>query len=69
MKIRNDLELLKKHLEGKKDFKVIFDGEDFGIYKYDADRNAYVGEIGNIALSGMIQAIEDKSYHIQLEIA
>ena len=68
MKIKNDLELLKKHLEERKDFKVVFDREDFGIYKYDEEKKRYQGDIGYISLSGMLQAIEDKTYHIKLEI-
>ena len=60
--------ILIKHLNEKKDFKVIYDGDDFGRYKYDSNRNAYVGEIGNITMEAMIRAIEDKDYFIKLEI-
>lgn len=59
---------LIKHLNKKRDFKVIYDGDDFGIYKYDSNRNAYVGEIGHIPMEAMIRAIEDEEYFIKLEI-
>ena len=67
MKSKKDMELIK-HLNERKDFKVIFDGEEFGIYKYNQEKNRYEGEIGFIKLEAMIQAIEDKEYSIKLEI-
>ena len=59
---------LIKHLNERKDFKVIFDGEDFGIYKYDKDKDRYQGMFGYVKIPAMIQAIEDETYHIKLEI-
>ena len=59
---------LIKHLNERKDFKVIFDGDDFGIYKYDKEKDRYQGVVGYITIQSMIQSIEDETYHIRLEI-
>lgn len=68
MKIRNDSELLKQHLELRQDFKIIYDGEDFGIYKYNQEKNVYQGLVGYLSIESMLLAIIDEEYFIKLEI-
>ena len=65
-KTKEDLELDKKHLEERKPFKVIYDGEDFGIFKYENGR--YQSELGFIDLESMARCIQDDKYFIKLEI-
>lgn len=69
MKTKKDLEYLKKHLEDRKPFKIIYDGIDFGTYYYD-NNEFYVSEefYGKINIKGMLQAIVDENYFIKLEI-
>ena len=69
MKNLEKLELFKNHLKNKKDFRVIFDGDDFGIYKYNEETNRYEGFIGYLTLEGMLEAINTEDYFIKLEIA
>jgi len=58
---------IKEDLELHKPFKVIYDGEDFGIYKYNPNKNWYEGVIGHIPMDKMLQAIVDQNYFIKLE--
>lgn len=68
MKIEEDLGLIKKHLEEKKDFILIYDGEDFGTYSYNEASKRYEGKIGYIDLKSMLKAIIDDAYFIKLKI-
>ena len=68
MKSKKDMELIK-HLNERKDFKVILDGDEFGIYKYNQEKKRYQGVIGYLKIETMIQAIENEEYFIKLEIA
>ena len=65
MKIENTLEYSMNHLKNHEPFKVIFDGEDFGIYKYEPEYG-YVGIVGHIPMEGMVKAIKDKNYFIKV---
>lgn len=58
MKIKRDLELHKP-------FRIIFDGEDYGIYTYQEETNRYIGAIGYIPMESMLRAVTDGSYIIQ----
>ena len=66
MKKENTLELIN-HLKDRKPFKVNYDGEDFGIYRYNQEKDRYDGCIGHIPIDKMFQAIKDQSYFIKLE--
>lgn len=59
MKIEKDLEL-------RKPIKLIYDGEDFGVYKFNEERNRYEGIIGYLDIETIIRAIRDKDYFIQV---
>ena len=60
------LELLN-NLKDRKPFKVIYDGEDFGIYRYNQEKDRYDGCIGHIPLTEMVKIIKDKDHFIKLE--
>ena len=62
-----DKNLAFKHLMERKPFKVVYDGEDFGIFKFENGR--YQGEIGYIDLENMLRCIQDDNYFIKVEIA
>ena len=72
MKKEKNLELFKKQLKDRKPFKVIYGGEDDGIYIYDKTKNRYQGEFGYIDLEGMLEAIkhmeQKEDWHIVLEL-
>lgn len=59
MKIEKDLEL-------RKPIKLIYDGEDFGVYKFNEEKNRYEGIIGYLDIETIIRAIRDKDYFIQV---
>ena len=61
-----DKSLAFKNLIERKPFKVIYDGEDFGIFKYENGR--YQSELGFIDLESMARCIQDDKYFIKLEI-
>lgn len=67
MKNEKNMELFK-NLEMKKDFKVFLDSVDFGVYKYNKEKNIYQGEIGYVTLESMLKAIKDKTYFLQVEL-
>ena len=58
-----------EHLEQLKPFKVIYDGDDFGIYKYNEKTNRYEGCIGYMEIPKMVEIIKDKDSFINLEVA
>lgn len=57
---------LMNNLKLRKPFRVIYDGEDFGIYEYKNGR--YEGVIGYIPLKEMVTIIKDKDHFIKLEV-
>lgn len=59
------LELTNK-LERKEDFRIIYDGEDFGIYKYNEENNRYEGEIGYLTIESMIKIINGSNDFIKI---
>ena len=65
--MKTDKDLAFKHLQEHKPFKVIYDGEDFGIFTYENGR--YQGEIGYIDIENMVRCIRDDNYFIKVEIA
>lgn len=72
MKIEKNMELIKRYLKLRKPFKVIYDGDDDGIYYYDSAKNRYQGEFGYIDLEGMVEIVKHMelgdNYFIQLEV-
>ena len=64
---QNILELMN-NLKERKPFKVIYDGEDYGIYHYNPDKDRYEGCIGHIPMKEMAKIIKDKDHFIKLEI-
>lgn len=72
MKIGKNMELIKRYLKLRKPFKVIYDGDDDGIYYYDSAKNRYQGEFGYIDLEGMVEIVKHMelgdNYFIQLEV-
>lgn len=59
MKIEEDLEL-------RRPIRLIYDGEDFGIYEWNEERNRYEGVIGFLKIETIIRSIRDKDYFIQV---
>ena len=72
MKKEKNMELFRLNLKNRKPFKVIYGGDDDGIYFYDKSKNRYQGEIGYIDLEGMLEAIkhmeQKEDWHIVLEL-
>lgn len=72
MKIEKNMELIKRYLKLRKPFKVIYDGDDDGIYYYDSARNRYQGEFGYLDLESMVEIVKHMElgddYFIQLEV-
>lgn len=60
---------LLNNLKDRKDFKVTFDGDDFGIYKYNKEKDRYEGFIGHMTITEMVEIIKDKESFIKLEVA
>lgn len=70
MKKELDLELktkLENKLENREDFRVIYDGEDFGIYKYNKETDRYEGCIGHITIEKMLKIIKGSIDFIELK--
>ena len=63
--MKNEEELVSR-LERRKPFGIVYDGEDFGIYKFNYNNNWYEGMIGHINIESMYRAIKDRSYFIQV---
>ena len=61
------LELLN-NLKERKPFHVIYDGDDFGIYEYNEEKERYEGVIGHLKLKDMLEIIKDKENFIKLEV-
>ena len=59
MKIEKDLEL-------KKPIRLIYDGDDFGIYEYNEERDRYEGCIGYLEVKTILRAVKDNDYFIQV---
>lgn len=57
---------IEKDLEYRKPIRVIYDGEDFGIYEYNEEKQRYEGVIGYIEIASVLRAIKDKDYFIQV---
>ena len=66
------MELIKKTLKERKPFKVIYDGDDDGIYYFDENKNRYQGEFGYLDIEAMVEIIKhmelNDNYFIQLEL-
>ena len=60
-----NVDKLVSNLRNRKPFKIIYDGEDFGTYIYNQEKNRYEGVIGHIDLEAMYRAIKDNNYFIQ----
>ena len=54
-------------LKERKPFRIIYDGLDYGIYKFNESKNWYEGIIGHIDLENMYRAIKDNTYFIQAD--
>ena len=61
----NNLELISK-LERREDFRVIYDGEDFGIYSYNEEKNRYEGSIGHLTIESMMRIIKGLNDFIKI---
>jgi len=61
------LELLINDLKERKPFKVMIDGVDFGIYKFNPNTKKYEGVIGCIELTKMLEIIKNPKHFIKLE--
>lgn len=59
---------LLNNLKERKPFHVIYDGDDFGIYNFNKEKQRYEGIIGHIDLKAMVGIIKDKNSFIKLEV-
>jgi len=60
-----NVEKLVYDLKERKPIGLIYDNSDYGIYKYNQEKNWYQGVIGHIDLENLYRAIKDESYFIQ----
>lgn len=60
-----NVEKLVYDLKERKPIGLIYDGSDYGIYKFNQEKNWYQGVIGHIDLENLYRAIKDESYFIQ----
>lgn len=60
-----NVEKLVYDLKERKPIGLIYDGNDYGIYKFNEEKNWYQGKIGHIDLENLYRAIKDESYFIQ----
>lgn len=51
----------------RKPIRVLYEGDDFGIYRYDEESNSYKGAVGSIDLRIVKEAVLDKDFFIQIE--
>ena len=61
-----DMELMER-LDNKEPFNVIYDGEDFGVYKYNPETNKYEGDIGYLTIQSMLNIIKGLNDFIELK--
>ena len=54
-------------LKDHEDFKVIYDGEDFGTYKYNVKTNRYEGVIGYLTIESILTIIKGLNDFIEIE--
>ena len=59
---------LMNNLRDRKPFRVIYDGEDFGVYIFNERKQRYEGVIGYIDIKGVLEIIKDKEHFIKLEV-
>lgn len=71
MKCEEKLELYKEHLRRRGDFRINYDGDDFGIYRFNPKEEKYIGlEVPfGLSLEAMLVIITTKNYFIKAEIA
>ena len=79
-KTNEDLELLKKHLQNRKAFKIYFDNDTNGIdhIEFDNDDYCYHGVcydnsgnkilVGRITIEQVLRAITDDKYFIKVDV-
>lgn len=65
MKNEECLEYMTR-LKNHDNFKVIYDGEDFGIYSYNEEKNRYEGCIGHLTMKSMLEIIKGLNDFIKI---
>lgn len=72
MKIEENLKLIKKRLISREPLRVIYDGEDDGIYYYDETKKRYQGQFGYFDMESMIEIFKHmelgEEYFVKLEV-
>jgi len=53
-------------IKNKKPIRLIYGGEDFGIFEYNETTKRYEGKIGHLTKETLLRAIKDKDYFIQV---
>ena len=71
-RINKNLELIKLHIQKRKDLRVILDSGDFGTFKFDKDNNRYIGEFGYLDIEEVVNAYKHQlrgdNYFIELAL-
>lgn len=65
MKNEEYLELATR-LQKRQDFRIIYGEEDFGIYKFNEEKNRYEGEIGYLPIENMVRIIKGSNDFIKI---
>lgn len=65
MKNEKNMEYMTR-FKDRDNFNIIYDGEDFGIYKYNKDTNRYEGDIGYLSMSSMLQIVKGEHDFIKI---
>ena len=57
---------LIENLKNRNPIRVIFDGEDFGIYKYNEEKERYEGIIGYLTLDKIKMILKKEINYIEI---
>ena len=65
MKNEKNMEYMTR-FKNRDNFNIIYDGEDFGIYKYNKENDRYEGTIGYLSMSSMLQIVKGEHDFIKI---
>lgn len=63
---KEDLELIYKDIENRKPIRIIFDGDDFGIYEWNEKTKRYEDFLG-FTIEELIKIIKTPNHFIKIE--
>ena len=67
-KIESNMDLKLQNFNEKKPFNLIYDGDNWGIYEFNEEKQKYEGFMGSFENETIIRAIKDSNYFIKVEL-